>query len=330
MAGFEAIEQKVQGRGARIVLAEGEDPRVIAAARQALQDNIAQPILIGDPNCILTQWGESTKTPRMVDPSDPPDAGELIESYLACRARKGTDREQPCAAIREPLTLAALLMLRGEADGAIAGAVATSEATIRASLQVLDCAPETKLVSSFFLIDFADTQLADKGVVAFADCGMVVEPTVDQLVQIAVSTAGSYTALTGEAARIAMLSFSTHGSTLHERAQRMVKATDLVRQQRPDLMIDGELQFDAAMVPEVAAVKAPDSPLVGAANVLVFPDLEAANIGYKIAQRLGGATAIGPILQGLSKPYNDLSRGCSADDIVKMIAVTAAQGLTSA
>lgn len=325
MSGFDRIVERVRGQGRRIVLAEGHDLRVIEAAILARRDDLAAPILIGRSEELSAALLSAAV--EIVDPDDLPEREQLADAFLARRAHKGATREQALAATRNPLLLAALLVQTGRADGTVGGAVATSSETIRASLQVLGCAPDSDLVSSFFLLDFAMAHHPCKGLVAFADCGLVVEPDVDHLTQIAISTADSYLALAGEPARIAMLSFSTYGSTPHSRAHRMLEATALVRQRRPDLMIDGELQFDAALIPEVAAAKAPHSPLAGRANVLVFPNLEAANIGYKIAQRLGGATAIGPIMQGLSRPANDLSRGCSAHDIAMMMAVTAAQAL---
>ncbi|MEM7777946.1 MAG: phosphate acyltransferase, partial [Pseudomonadota bacterium] len=197
--------------------------------------------------------------------------------------------------------------------------------TVRAALQILGRAPNTKIVSSFFLMMLCEHHHTKKGGFIFADCGLVIEPSVEELAEIATASAQSFAELIGDEPRVAMLSFSTSGSAQHERVTRVVEAAKVVKAMRPELVVDGDLQFDAAFVPAVSSAKAPDSPLEGAANVLVFPNLEAANIGYKIAERIGGAKAIGPILQGLAKPANDLSRGCSVEDIYHLVAVTSVQ-----
>lgn len=225
----------------------------------------------------------------------------------------------------DPLAFAAMMVRRGDADGTVGGAVATTADTVRAALQIIGRAPGVKTVSSFFLMAFdADRHGRDDAVV-FADCGLVVAPNPDELAEIAISSADSFAALTGDAPRVALLSFSTKGSARHARVDAVSEALDKARAIRPDLAIDGELQMDAALLPAVGAKKAPGSDVAGRANVFVFPNLEAGNIAYKTAERIGGVTAIGPMLQGLGRAANDLSRGCSADDVFHMIGVTSVQ-----
>jgi phosphate acetyltransferase len=255
-----------------------------------------------------------------------------VENYAAAyfdqRRHKGADEAAAIRAISDPLGFAAMMVRQGDADGTIGGAVATTADTVRAALQIIGKAPDSRIVSSFFLMMLCEPHHAKKGAFVFADCGLVVDPDAAELADIAVASARSFQALIGSVPKVAMLSFSTSGSAAHERVSKVVKATELARAANPSLLIEGELQFDAAFDETVSAAKAPGSTIKGAANVLVFPSLEAANIGYKIAQRIGGAKAIGPILQGLAKPANDLSRGCSADDVYHMIAVTSVQART--
>jgi len=255
-----------------------------------------------------------------------PATSDRLDAYSAAyhdlRKHKGVDEAAARKAMLSPLGFAAMMVRQGDADGTIGGAVATTGETVRTALQIVGMAPGNKIVSSFFLMLLAAPYHRP---VVFADCGLVIEPSAAELAEIAIASSASFTALTGQAPKAAMLSFSTKGSARAPSIDRTAEALKIVRAAAPDLAIDGELQFDAAFVPDVAARKAPGSPIEGAANVFIFPNLDAGNIGYKIAQRLGGATALGPILQGLAKPANDLSRGCSADDVYQMIAVTGAQ-----
>ena len=312
----------------RIVLAEGEDPRIIAAACRARAEGIAEIALVGNAEVIgrrIAEAGGTAKEFRIEAPLFSPLTERFAAAFHALRKAKGVDAAQALDTVRSPLMFAAMMVREGEADGTVGGAVATTADTVRAALQTIGSAPGVKLVSSFFLMMLCAPHHVKKGAFVFSDCGLVVDPDAAGLADIARMSARSYRALTGSVPKVAMLSFSTNGSAVHERVSKVVEATRLARASEPDLIIDGELQFDTAFVEAVSAAKAPGSALNGGANVFVFPNLDAANIGYKIAQRIGGATAIGPILQGLAKPANDLSRGCSADDVYHMIAVTVLQ-----
>lgn len=312
----------------RIVLAEGEDPRIVEGALRAAREGLAEIILVGNRAMVEARLEEAGAAPgliRIEDPAASALTARLASAYHALRAGKGVDATAAAEALRSPLVFAAMMVREGEADGTVGGAVATTADTVRAALQTIGRAPGVGLVSSFFLMMLCAPHHVKKGVFVFSDCGLVVDPDAAGLADIAVASARSYEALAGAPARVAMLSFSTAGSAAHERVSKVVEATRIARDSVPDLVIDGELQFDSAFVEVVSNAKAPQSVLHGAANVFVFPNLDAANIGYKIAQRIGGATAIGPILQGLAKPANDLSRGCSAEDVFYMIAVTVVQ-----
>jgi phosphate acetyltransferase len=295
---------------------------------RAVRAGIAGITLVGSRTAVeerLAAAGADAGEIRIEDPASSPLTRRLAAAYHALRKNKGVDEAAAAEAVRSPLVFAAMMVREGAADGTVGGAVATTADTVRAALQTIGRAPDVGLVSSFFLMMLCEAHHVKKGAFVFADCGLVVDPDAAGLADIAVMSARSFEALAGKSAKVAMLSFSTAGSAAHDRVSKVVEATRLAHAAAPGLVIDGELQFDTAFVEAVSAAKAPNSALHGEANVFVFPNLDAANIGYKIAQRIGGATAIGPILQGLAKPANDLSRGCNADDVFHMIAVTVVQ-----
>ena len=321
---IDAITAASRRASPRIVLAEGEDPRVVEAALLATAEGVAKVSLVGNPEVIrgLAADAEGLNQMTVHDPS----ASDRLEAYAGTyhelRRHKGISRDDAIAAMRDPLGFAAMMVRMGDADGTIGGAVATTADTVRTALQIIGRASEVKSVSSFFLMLLPPHH--DRPVV-FADCALVITPTAEELAGIAIASAASFEAMTAETPRVAMLSFSTKGSAAHPSIDRINQAVEIVRAATPDLIIEGEIQFDAAIDHEIRRAKAPGSVLDDAANVFIFPNLDSGNIGYKIAQRIGGATALGPVLQGLAKPANDLSRGCSVDDIRQMIAITGAQ-----
>ncbi|MBO9434682.1 phosphate acetyltransferase [Ruegeria sp. R13_0] len=312
-----------------IALAEGDDPRVVEGALKARAEDAADIILVGDQakvaSLLAEKGGSDIAGIDIHDPATSPHLDRFADAYFELRKHKGVTPETAKSLVQNRLNYAAMLVHLGLADGTVGGAVETTSDTVRAALQIIGKAPDAHMVSSFFLMIYDRDHHAVQGAHIFADCGLVVDPNERELAEIAQASAASYRTLTGKEPRVAMLSFSTSGSASHPKVSKVVEATQIAKAANPNLVIDGELQFDAAYVPEVASKKAKNSPLEGKANVFVFPNLDAGNLGYKIAQRIGGAEAIGPVLQGLAKPANDLSRGCSSDDVLHMIAVTAVQ-----
>jgi phosphate acetyltransferase len=311
-----------------IVLAEGDDIRVIEAAVRATREGIAKCVLIGDPETIGSlahEAGISLGDIRIEDPESSTRTAGYAQNLLDLRAKKGMTMEQSQQLVLDQLHFANLMVRAGDADGTIAGARYTSGDCVRAALQIIGVAPGINTVSSFFLMIFEAEHHEPKQAMLFADCALVVDPSAEQLADIAIATTQSAQRLLERDPSVAMLSFSTNGSADHPMVDKVREATELVRKSSPQLAIDGDIQLDAALVPSIVERKMPDSKTRGNANVLIFPDLNSANIGYKIAQRLGGAIAIGPIMQGLNHPANDLSRGCSADDVYYLIAMTVVQ-----
>ncbi|WP_321795707.1 phosphate acetyltransferase [Caballeronia sp. J97] len=312
----------------RIVLSEAEDTRVLQAARRAHEEGIARIVLVGARTRawqVADGAGIDLEGIDVIDPSASPLGERFAEELFTLREKKGMTRDQARAAVLDPLCFANLMVRTGEADGSVSGAVNTTADVVRNAIQIIGIRPSFKLVSSFFLMMLCEPFHTMKGGLIFSDCALVVEPNAEQLAEIAMAAADSARSLLMEDPRVAMLSFSTSGSAHHAAVDKVVDATRRVKEARPGLAIDGDVQLDAAIVAEIAMRKVQHSRVEGHANTLIFPSLEAGNIGYKLAERIGGAKAIGPLLQGLAKPANDLSRGCSADDIYHVIAVTCVQ-----
>lgn len=310
----------------RIVLPESGDSRVLQAADAVLRQGLAEIVLIGKPDGIKGKAeGLELGGATIVDPETAPCRENYVQAFYELRRAKGVTLEQAAQTLLDPVYFATMMVKMGDADGMVSGAAHSTADTVRPALQILKTRPGTKLASSFFVMDVPNRAYGNDGLFVFADCGLMENPTAEELCEIAAEAADSYVALIGGEPRVAMLSYSTYGSAKSEQTEKVRQATGLVRAKRPELAVDGELQADAAIVPAVARSKAPGSAVAGQANVLVFPDLSSGNIAYKLVQRLAGAGAYGPILQGIARPVNDLSRGCSAEDIVGVVAITAVQ-----
>ena len=315
----------------RIVLPEGSEPRTLRATEIILKHSIAQIILLGDPaeiGKVAEECGVSVDGATVINPATDERRGHYADMMVEIRKEKGLTKEQALKLLDDPLYFAPMMIKNGDADGELAGAINATGDVLRPALQYIKTMPGVSVVSGTFIMFVNDPNFGYEGILAFADCAVMPDPTDRQLAEIAVTTAATARAIIGLEPRVAMLSFSTKGSAQHPLVDKVISATRIAKEIAPDLMIDGELQLDAALIPEVGKLKSPGSDVAGRANILVFPGLESANIGYKLVQRLAKAEAIGPILQGMAAPINDLSRGCSVSDIVNMVAVTANQAAT--
>ena len=328
---IEDIIARAKANKQRIVLPEGTEERTLKAADRLVADGVADIVLIGNVDEVMSlakSYGlNNIGNATIIDPKNHEKKQAYADLLFQLRQAKGMTPEKALQAVEDPLYLACLMIKAGDADGEIAGAENTTGNVLRPALQIIKTMPGISCVSGAFLMFLKDKTYGEDGVFVFADCAVLPNPTAPELAQIAVSTAQTANALVGVKPRVAMLSFSTKGSASHEMVEKVVEATRLAKEMAPDLEIDGELQSDAAIVERVAAQKAPGSPVAGKANVLVFPTLESGNISYKLVQRLAGAEAVGPILQGMAAPVNDLSRGCSVDDIYKMVAIASNQAI---
>lgn len=333
---MELIEQLIahaKDNRQRIVLPEGTEERTLKAANQIITDGVADLIILGNRDEILglaKEWGlGNIEKATIIDPENHPKKEEYAQLLFQLRQKKGMTIEEARKKVLDPLYLGCLIIKSGDADGQLAGARNTTGNVLRPALQIIKTAPGITCVSGAMLLLTHAPECGDNGILVMGDVAVTPVPDANQLAQIAVCTARTAEAVAGITPRVAMLSFSTKGSAKHEVVDKVVEALGIAKQLAPDLLIDGELQADAALVPSVGASKAPGSPVAGKANVLVVPSLEVGNIGYKLVQRLGHATAVGPILQGIARPVNDLSRGCSIDDVYKMIAITANQAIAA-
>ena len=325
------IIKRAQANRQRIVLPEGTEERTLKAADRLLEDKVADIILIGNPSEIK-KLADQYHLPHidkatLINPLNHPQKAIYANLLYELRKSKGLTTDQAWILVENPLYLACLMIKNGDADGEIAGANNTTGDVLRPALQIVKTLPNMSVVSGAFLMFVQDHSYGTDGILVFADCAVMPNPNAKELAEIAVATAHTTRALVGVEPRVSLLSFSTKGSAQHELVTKVVEATRIAKEMAPELLIDGELQADASLISSIGEKKAPGSPVAGKANVLIFPNLESGNIAYKLVQRLGNADAVGPILQGMAAPINDLSRGCSVDDIYKMVAICANQAI---
>ena len=325
---LDQIKVKARQLQHRIVLAEGTEIRTLKAAEIIINEKLARVILLGNPDKIeeiTFKEGINVSGADIVDPATDEKRQQYAGMMVEIRKSKGLTMEEALTSLNDPLVFGPMMIKAGDADGEIAGAINATGDVLRPALQYVKTLPGVSVVSGVFFMLFKDKSVGDNGVLVFADCAVMPDPDERQLAEIAITTAKTAKAIAGIEPRVAMLSFSTKGSAKHPLVNKVVNATQIAKEMNPALLIDGEMQLDAALVEAVGQLKSPGSKVAGKANVLVFPGLESANIGYKLVQRLAGAEAIGPILQGMAAPINDLSRGCSVSDIVNMVAITSNQ-----
>ena len=328
MSFIEDIKERASKDIKKIILPEGEDRRVLEAASKVMQEGFAKAILVGNREQIekdSKDFGINLSGVEVIDIGTSERKQEYIQKLFELRQSKGMTLEEASKLIEEPIYFGMMMLKLGEADGLVSGAAHSTANTLRPALQIIKTAPDTKLVSAFFVMCVPNCEYGENGTFIYGDSGLVENPNADELSEIAISSAKSFEALVQKQPKVAMLSYSTYGSAKSELTEKVIEATNIAKSKAPDLLLDGELQVDAAIIPEISNSKAPGSPLEGNANILIFPDLNAGNIGYKLTQRLAKAEAYGPLCQGLAKPVNDLSRGCSSDDIAGVVAITAVQ-----
>ncbi|MDI3518355.1 MAG: phosphate acetyltransferase [Caldanaerobacter sp.] len=326
MSVMDNIIQKAKANKKKIVLPEGTEPRTLKAAEIVLKEGIADLVLLGKEEEIREKAkGLDISKAEIVDPEKSPNLERYAKEYYELRKNKGMTEEEAERLMKDPMYYGCMMVKLGDVDGMVSGAIHATADVFRPAFQIIKTAPNVKVVSSAFIMEVPECKYGSDGVFIFADCAINPNPTAEELATIAIASAHTAKVLAGIEPKVAMLSFSTKGSASHELVDKVKRATEIAKELAPDLLIDGELQVDAAIVKEVGELKAPGSPVAGQANVLIFPDLQAGNIGYKLVQRLAKANAIGPISQGLAKPVNDLSRGCSVEDIVNVIAITSVQ-----
>jgi phosphate acetyltransferase len=328
MTFIEKISKRAQQDIKRIVLPEGEEERTIKASETINKNSIAKVILVGNKSAIQKKAAELKVDicgVEIVDPATSEKTDAYAKEFFELRKHKGMTVEKASETLKDTMYFGTMMVKMGDADGLVSGAIHATGDLLRPGMQIIKTAPGIKVVSSFFIMELPNNEYGEDGLLLFADCAVNPNPNSEELASIAISTAENAKLLCEFEPKVAMLSFSSMGSAKHELVDKVVKATEIAKNARPDLQIDGELQLDAAIVPSIGKLKAPSSAVAGNANVLVFPDLQSGNIGYKLVQRFAKAQAIGPVSQGFAKPINDLSRGCSVEDIVNVVAVTAVQ-----